>query len=147
MRRPTTTCQNLSLRRLLFIFDVIAILIILIIIIVFIAIIITRSYAALQAADLDWIVRPGYKLGRVHFGVFSTSRFVPLALSSDWRGVTTDLGAGISKNVTNAGSQLSRASLTEVRNRKGAESGLVGGEIKEYLDWSSKPPDVSALRP
>ena len=24
------------------------------------------------------------KLGRVHFGVFSTSRFVPLALSSDY---------------------------------------------------------------
>ena len=84
MRRSTTTCQNLSLRRLLFIFDVIAILIILIIIIVFIAIMITRSYAALQAADLDWIVRPGYKLGRVHFGVFSTSCFVPSALSSDF---------------------------------------------------------------
>ena len=27
-------------------------------------IIITRSYAALWAADLDWIVRPGYRLGR-----------------------------------------------------------------------------------
>ena len=39
--------------------------------------------------------------------------------------VTTDLRAGTSKNVTYAGSQLSQASLTEVRNRKGAESGLV----------------------
>ena len=63
MRRSITTCQNLSLRRLLFIFDVIAILIILIIIIVFIAIIITRSYAALQAADLALIVRPGCSSG------------------------------------------------------------------------------------
>ena len=33
-----------------------------------ILIIITRSYAALRAADLDWIVRPGYSLGRVHSG-------------------------------------------------------------------------------
>ena len=29
---------------------------------------ITRSYAALWAADLDWIVGPGYSLGRVHSG-------------------------------------------------------------------------------
>ena len=28
----------------------------------------TRSYAALRAADLDWIVEPGYSLGRVHSG-------------------------------------------------------------------------------
>ena len=41
----------------------------------------------------------------------------------------TDLRAGISKNVTNAGSQLSRASLTEVQNRKGAESGLVTTDL------------------
>ena len=26
----------------------------------------TRSYATLRAADLDWIVWPGYSLGRVH---------------------------------------------------------------------------------
>ena len=45
------------------------------------------------------------------------------------RGVTTDLGAGISKNVTNAGSQLSRASLTEVQNRKGAESSQVTTDL------------------
>ena len=38
-------------------------------------------------------------------------------------------GAEISKNVTNAGSQLSRASLTEVQNRKGAESGLVTTDL------------------
>ena len=25
----------------------------------------TRSYAALRAADLDWIVGPGYSLGRL----------------------------------------------------------------------------------
>ena len=28
----------------------------------------TRSYAALRAADLDWIIGPGYSLGRVHSG-------------------------------------------------------------------------------
>ena len=28
----------------------------------------TRSYAALRAADLDWIVGPGYSLWRVHSG-------------------------------------------------------------------------------
>ena len=28
----------------------------------------TRSYAALRAADLDWIVGPGYSLGQVHSG-------------------------------------------------------------------------------
>ena len=28
----------------------------------------TRSYAALRAADLDWIVGPGYSWGRVHSG-------------------------------------------------------------------------------
>ena len=28
----------------------------------------TRSYAALRAADLDWIVGPGYSLRRVHSG-------------------------------------------------------------------------------
>ena len=43
---------------------------VIIIIIVFITIIIinTRSYAALRAADLDWIVGPRYSLGRVHSG-------------------------------------------------------------------------------
>ena len=29
---------------------------------------VTRSYAALRAADLDWIVGPGYSLGRGHSG-------------------------------------------------------------------------------
>ena len=33
-----------------------------------IIVIITRSYAALRAADLDWIVGPGYSLGQVHSG-------------------------------------------------------------------------------
>ena len=38
------------------------------IIIIFDDICITRSYAALRAADQDWIVGPGYSLGRVHSG-------------------------------------------------------------------------------
>ena len=54
----------------------------------------TRSYAALRAADLDWIVGPGYSLGRVHSGinknVTDTKR--------DRRGVTTDLGGGQGRN-------------------------------------------------
>ena len=41
--------------------------ILLIIIIIIIIIIITRPCAALQAAGLDWIVRPYYSLGWVHF--------------------------------------------------------------------------------
>ena len=41
---------------------------------IIIIIIITRSYVALQAADLDWIVGPGYSSGRYF-----------LALSSDCR--------------------------------------------------------------
>ena len=39
-----------------------------IIIIIVLVIIKTRSYAALRAADLDWIVGPGYSLGLVHSG-------------------------------------------------------------------------------
>ena len=31
--------------------------------VVMIVIMVTRSYAALRAADLDWIVGPGYSLG------------------------------------------------------------------------------------
>ena len=45
----------------------------------------TRSYAALRAADLDWIVGPGYSLGRVHQKRYR-------------RGVTTDLGGGQGRN-------------------------------------------------
>ena len=47
------------------------------IIIIIIIIIITRSYAALWAADLEWIVGPGYSLGGYILGC-------SLALSSDW---------------------------------------------------------------
>ena len=54
----------------------------------------TRSYAALRAADLDWIVGPGYSLGRKN--VTDAGSQLP------WEGG----GAGISKNVTDAGSQL-----------------------------------------
>ena len=36
--------------------------------VIFVTFVITRSYAALWAADLDWIVGPGYSLGRVHSG-------------------------------------------------------------------------------
>ena len=35
-------------------------------VLLFLTVFITRSYAALRAADLDWIVWPGYSLGRVH---------------------------------------------------------------------------------
>ena len=42
---------------------IIIIIIIIIVIILIILIIITRSYAALRAADLDWIVGPGYSPG------------------------------------------------------------------------------------
>ena len=52
--------------------------------------------------------RARIQLGRVHFGVFSTSRFVPPALSSDYRRVTTDLGTRISKNVTDLGAGISK---------------------------------------
>ena len=68
----------------------------------------TRSYAALRAADLDWIVGPGYSLGRVHSGEISknVTNFVTHAGSQmTWEGG----GAGINKinkNVTHAGSQL-----------------------------------------
>ena len=48
----------------------------------------TRSYAALRAADLDWIVGPGYSLGRVHSGKQKRDR----------GGVTTDLGGGQGRN-------------------------------------------------
>ena len=61
----------------------------------------TRSFAVLRAADLDWIVELGYNWGRYILGCF-----VPPPLSSEWHGVTTDIGTGISKNVTNAGSEL-----------------------------------------
>ena len=50
------------------IINIILINIILVNIILSNIIIITRSYTALRAADLDWIVRPGYSLGRVHSG-------------------------------------------------------------------------------
>ena len=60
----------------------------------------TRSYAALRAADLDWIVGPGYSLGRVHSGKKPGINKNVTHL----HGVTTDQGrggrAGISKNVT-----------------------------------------------
>ena len=63
----------------------------------------TRSYAALRAADLDWIVGPGYSLGRVHSGRAGISKNVTDAGSQlSWEGGR----AGISKNVTDAGSQL-----------------------------------------
>ena len=58
----------------------------------------TRSYAALRAADLDWIVGPGYSLGRVH----SDKNVTDAGSQMTWEGGR----AGISKNVTHAGSQL-----------------------------------------
>ena len=41
----------------------------------------TRSCAAILAADPDWVVRLGYGSYRYILGC---SRFAPLALSSDW---------------------------------------------------------------
>ena len=48
------------------------------------------------------------QFGRVHFGVFSTSRFVSLALSSDWTsvGAGTDLLWCKKRHVTHGGLQL-----------------------------------------
>ena len=78
----------------------------------------TRSYAALRAADLDWIVGPGYSSGRYileknQHGTMNNHENQPGPMKKQKRyerGVTTDQGrgggAGISKNVTNAGSQL-----------------------------------------
>ena len=72
----------------------------------------TRSYAALRAADLDWIVGPGSSLERVHSGEKQLSReggragisknVTDAGSQLPWKGG----GAGISKNVTDAGSQL-----------------------------------------
>ena len=56
----------------------------------------TRSYAALRAADLDWIVGPGYSLGRVYPG---EKRIILLPNIMFWTGEGGR--AGISKNVTN----------------------------------------------
>ena len=79
-------------------------------------IIITRSYAALRAADLDWIVGPEYRLGtgQVHFWGFSTvEKKITLMIQSGSGGAhqvatpTWEGGrAGINKNVTDAGSQM-----------------------------------------
>ena len=46
----------------------------------------TRSCAALRAADLDWIVRPEYSLGGKEEGVQGRNK-----QKCDTRGVTTDL--------------------------------------------------------
>ena len=65
----------------------------------------TRSYAALWAADLDWIVESEYSLGEKEEGVQGRNK-----QKRDKCRVTTDQGrggrAGINKNVTHAGSQL-----------------------------------------
>ena len=72
----------------------------------------TRSYAALRAADLDWIVGPGYSSGRYileknQHGTMNNHENQPGPMKKQKRyerGVTTDQGrgggAGISKNVT-----------------------------------------------
>ena len=76
----------------------------------------TRSYAALRAADLDWIIGPGYS------------------------SVTTDLwdggggGAGISKNVTDT-----RGVTTDLWDGGGGGAGItekrhVGGVTTDLLD-------------
>ena len=65
---------------------------------------ITRSYASLRAADLDWIVGPEYSLGgKEEGGRAGINKNVTNAGSQlTWEGG----GAGISKNVTHVGSQL-----------------------------------------
>ena len=72
----------------------------------------TRSYAALRAADLDWIVGPGYSSGRYileknQHGTMNNHENQPGPMKKQKRyerGVTTDQGrgggAGINKNVT-----------------------------------------------
>ena len=50
---------------------------------------ITRSCAALRAADLDWIVKPEYSLGGKEEGVQGRNK-----QKCDQHGVTTDLGGG-----------------------------------------------------
>ena len=73
----------------------------------------TRSYAALRAADLDWIAGPGYSLGRVYSG------------EKPWNNFGRGRGgrAGISKNVTSAGSQLTW------------EGGQGRNKQKRYIRW------------
>ena len=67
---------------------------------------ITRSYAALRAADLDWIVWPEYSLGGYIFGEGGragiTNNVTNARSQMTWEGGR----AGINKNVTDAGSQL-----------------------------------------
>jgi len=58
----------------------------------------TRSYAALRAADLNWIVGPGYSWGGAGISKNVTHAGSQLPREGG--------GAGISKNVTHAGSQL-----------------------------------------
>ena len=66
----------------------------------------TRSCAALWAADLDWIVWPEYSLGGYIFGEGGragiTKNVTNARSQMTWEGGR----AGITKNVTNAGSQL-----------------------------------------
>ena len=64
----------------------------------------TRSYAALRAADLDWIVGPGYSLG---WGRNKQKR--------DRGRVTTDLGGGQGRN-------------KQKRDRGGVTTDLGGGQ-------------------
>ena len=65
---------------------------------------VTRSYAALRAADLDWIVGPGYSLGRLSKNV---TNFVTNAGSQlTWEGGRAGISKNVTNFVTNAGSQL-----------------------------------------
>ena len=55
----------------------------------------TRSYAALRAAVLDWIVGTGYSLGRVQGQGRNKQKRYKFRYR---RGVTTDLGGGQGRN-------------------------------------------------
>ena len=72
----------------------------------------TRSYAALRAADLDWIVGPGNRIDffRIYFVSFKLFFYQIYYVLSNHNNFGRGRGgrAGISKNVTHAGSQLPR---------------------------------------
>ena len=53
-----------------------------------------------MAADLGWILRPGYTLGGYVLSVFSTSHLTPLPLSSNWMTVAVIITITVTIRVT-----------------------------------------------
>ena len=72
----------------------------------------TRSYAALRAADLDWIVGPGYSSGRY---ILEKNHEKPTwNVTNAGSQLTWEGGrAGISKNVTDT-SSMAKAELNQI---------------------------------